>query len=114
VLDTLEIELLKENEMLRTTATEQFDEPVHQTKNMLMVLQECIALLEADIARKVEAELLDTKLSTLVSSKTLQVNLDIIQTRPITGIEMSEWRQYGALSLASPSPSPPVLAIASH
>jgi len=75
VLDKLEIELLKENEMLRNTATEQFDQPIHQTKNLLHVLLQCTALLESDIARKKEAELLDTKLSTLVSSKTLSVRL---------------------------------------
>ena len=93
VMDRLEIELLKENDMLNRVSSEQFDEPIYQTKRLLEALEHCMYLLSEDIKRKEGAEAIDTKLSTLVSSKTLSINLDIIKTRPITGIEMNEWRQ---------------------
>lgn len=93
VMDRLEIELLKENDMLNRVSSEQFEEPIYQTKRLLEALEHCMFLLNEDIKRKEGAEAIDTKLSTLVSSKTLSMNLDIVKTRPVTGIEMNEWRQ---------------------
>jgi len=93
VSDEFEIELGKELQMLTTVIENNSSEVLDNAYATLADMQDIRLALMADIKRKRSAQALDTRMDKLKASITLEPEIDTIELRPPTSIDVDQWRE---------------------
>jgi len=93
VADAVEIELGKEYQMLTTVVTTESSAVLQDSYDAHADMEDILALLMADILRKEESQMVDTRMNALKPAITMDTHLDCVELRPSTALDVETWRE---------------------